>query len=110
MFRADDRSEMFSFGRNDPESARAGSVDVTEAVDFQPIPGVFTRLAGCVEKREFVGKRSVQLDVVTEDDFFLVVPIVHIEVFLVRREGESVWTGQVGTDELQFTVDQAIDA
>src|SRR5437868_14097215 len=105
MFRTDDRSEMFSLRGNDPESARAGGIDIAEAIDFQTIPGVLARLAGCVEKYGFVCKRSVRLNLITEDDFFLVVPIVHIEIFLVGREREPVRARQIGADKFQLAVD-----
>src|SRR5438552_1470371 len=110
MLRTDDRSEMFSFGRKDPESAGARGIDVAEAIDFQSVPSVFARLAGCVEKSGFVCERSVWLNFVTQDDFFLVVPIVNVEIFLVGREREPIRARQIGAYEFQFAMDQAVDA
>jgi hypothetical protein len=41
MFRRDDRAQMFRFGRNDPQPAGAGNVEVTLLVDFDSVDGVF---------------------------------------------------------------------
>ena len=85
MLGTNNRSEVLSFRRNDPEPAGTGSIDVAKAIDFQAIPGVLARLSGCVKKEGFVRKRPVRLYVIAENDFFLVVPIVDIEIFLVGR-------------------------
>src|ERR1700747_3369664 len=50
------------------------------------------------------------MNFVTHDYFALVVPIVYVEIFLIRRESQAVWTREVGGDEFQFAIDQAEDA
>src|SRR5215470_187448 len=110
MLGTNNRSEVFSSRRNDPEPAGAGGIDVAKVIDFQAIPGVLARLNGCVEKERFVRKRPVRLDVITENDFFLLVPIVDIEIFLIGREREPVRACQISADEFKLAVDQAIDA
>jgi hypothetical protein len=62
IFRADDCAEVFSFGRNDPESARSGRIKIALHIDFQAIPGVLTRLAGDVQKYLAIGKRAVWMN------------------------------------------------
>src|SRR6266566_3209221 len=47
---ANDRSEMLSFGREDPQAAGTRDVKVSLLVDLDPVDGVFARRRGHVEE------------------------------------------------------------
>src|SRR5215472_14315978 len=109
MLRSDDGSKVLALRRNNPEAAWTRSVQISLLIDFHSVPGVFAALAGCVEKHLAVGKSPVSMDFITHDHFAFVVPVVHVEIFFIRRERKAVGSREIGSDELQLTVDQAED-
>jgi hypothetical protein len=63
MFRADDRSEVFSSRAQNPESTRAGHVHVSMLIDFQPVDRVLSRRARHVEEHfEEIQRRRTDPD------------------------------------------------
>src|SRR6266702_2284806 len=49
------------------------------------------------------------MNLVAHDDLAFFVPVVDVQVLLIRRKRQAIWAGQVLTDELQLAVDQAKD-
>src|SRR6516164_8835570 len=50
MLRNDNGAEMFAFGRDDPEAARARQVKIALLIDFHAVPSVFAGFAGGVKE------------------------------------------------------------
>src|SRR5271166_6817228 len=90
MLRAGNRSQMFAVWRDDPHSTWARYVEITVLVDLHPVEGILAFSRSHIEKDFAARESSIRVNFVTQDDLPLVLPVVHVEVFLIGRESEPV--------------------
>src|SRR5262249_43411180 len=79
-------------------------------VDLDPIQRIFAFSMGHVEEEPAIRKGPVSTDLIAHDDFLVVIPVADIEIFLVRREGNTIGTLEIGAHQLQFSFVEAEDA
>src|ERR1700758_1884064 len=90
MFWSNNRPQMFASGRDNPKPARSGYIQIPPLIDLHAVKRVLAGGACHVEENFTVGQRPICIDFVSHDDLFLLVPVIHIKVFLVRGECQTV--------------------
>src|SRR5690242_14245207 len=95
MHRANDGSPMLACRRDHPQSPWGGHIKVPTFVDLDAVNRVFTWCAGHVKKDGPVLESGIRLHFVPIDDLFLLVPVSHVEILLIRREGYAVRSGHI---------------
>src|SRR5882724_5841074 len=79
---------MLALRRNNPDPTGRRFVEVPLAVDSQAVGNAGSRIFADVDEHHAVDERAVRLDLVTLDE--LVAAAVRIEIFFIRRKGDSV--------------------
>ena len=89
---------MLAIGRDDPDAARAGTVDISLFVDPNAVGAALGWVGGGIEKQFAISHGAVVLHTVAQPLSF---PGVRdVEEPLVRRECQAVRTGEVLDHEL----------
>src|SRR5271165_465231 len=100
MLRAGNRPQVFAVWRDDPYSAGTRHVEITLLVDLHPIEGILAFSRSHNEKDFAARESSIRVNFVTQDDLPLLLPVVHVEVFLIGRESEPVRAAKILRDQL----------
>src|SRR5271157_4811759 len=100
MLRAGNRPQVFAVWRDDPYSAGTRHVEITLLVDLHPIEGILAFSRSHIEKDFAARESSIRVNFVTQDDLPLLLPVVHVEVFLIGRESEPVRAAKILRDQL----------
>src|SRR5712671_4103411 len=93
-----DGAEMFALRRDDPHAAGSGFVKIALGVDAQAIGDTALGVAAHVDEQFAVGKRAVGTHLIAVDVIFAAG--IDVEIFLVRREGETI-DGRHVVDDLR---------
>src|SRR5258707_5070516 len=104
----EDRAQMLTLGRVDPNSARRRFPDVALDVDLQAVGDSGSRIAADVDEHLAVGYRVVGQDAVAPH--VLVAAAVRVENFFVGRQREAVRVVAVVDDSAHFASPAHLDA
>ena len=81
LFRENYASECAPGWRENREPTWPGDVNIAELVGFHPVERIVTGLAREIREQRALSELSVRKDGITIDDFVVLVPIIHIEIF-----------------------------
>ena len=84
---------MGAVGREDPDPAGAGSVEVPSGIKLEPVGNALGGFAGDIGEDATLTEGSVVFNGVGEPDLLIGVGVRYVERFLVRREADSIGAG-----------------